>query len=99
MFILPIFSKALNTSAVEWLPPNYGYLMLEFCDGISSVEGTGQSEMIPIWDGLPPADKKVIVVCRRFRLLGYRDDKGTWRDERRPDEELGDVIGWHELGF
>jgi len=32
--------------------------------------------MIPIEKGLPAAGQNVIVVCRQFRLLGYRDEKG-----------------------
>ena len=55
-----------------------------------------QSEVIPIDQELPPSGKKVIVVCRRFRHLGYRDEKGIWREDSRPTKELEDVIGWHE---
>ena len=58
---------------------------------------TQQPEVIPIEKALPPIGKRAIVVCRQFRLLGYRDEKGVWREESRPTEELEDVIGWHEL--
>ncbi len=47
-----------------------------------------KSEVIAIDQGLPAAGQRVIVVCREFRLLGYRDEKGIWRGERRPDEVL-----------
>jgi hypothetical protein len=53
--------------------------------------------MIPIEKGLPAAGQNVIVVCRQFRLLGYRDEQGVWREVRRPAENLKDVIGWVEL--
>lgn len=68
-----------------------------FC-AYSAIEDSRQSEMIPIEKGLPAAGQHVIVVCRRFRLLGCRDEKGVWREARRPAEELKDVIGLHELG-
>ena len=64
---------------------------------MARVKGTQQSEVIPIERALPAIDQKVIVVCKRFRLLGYRDEKGVWREEQRPAQELKDVIGWHEL--
>ena len=72
--------------------------MLRFSAPIAAIEDSRQLEMIPIEKGLPAAGQNVIVVCRKFRLLGYRDEKGIWREARRPAEELKDVIGWHELG-
>ena len=58
-----------------------------------------QPEVIPIDKELPAVGKKVIVVCRQFKLSGYRDEKGVWREDRRAARELKDVIGWHEFGL
>jgi hypothetical protein len=66
---------------------------------IAGVADASVSKVIPIDEGLPAAGKRVTVVCRQFRLLGYRDEKGIWREERRPAEELEDVMGWQELGW
>jgi hypothetical protein len=63
---------------------------------VASVKDPYQSEMIPIDQELPPVGKKVIVVCRQFKLLAYRDQKGVWREDRRPGKELEDVLGWQE---
>ena len=63
------------------------------------MNGAHQPEVIPIDKELPPAGKKVVVVCRQFRLLGYRDAKGVWREETRPAKELEDVIGWYDSGL
>src|SRR6185503_1009604 len=76
---------------------NSDKLQLPFSAGIEAVKGSRQSEVIPVERDLPAIGKKVIVVCKQFRLLGYRDAKGVWREDRRPAEELRDVIGWNEL--
>jgi hypothetical protein len=55
------------------------------------------SEVIALDQELPAPWKSVVVVCQQFRLLGYRDEKGIWRESRRPKEELKDVPGWHEV--
>ena len=82
----------------EGLPPNYGYLERQFSARMSDVKNTLHPGVTPVDKGLPPTGKKVIVVCRECRLLGYLDEKGVWREERRPAEELQDVVGWYEVG-
>lgn len=42
---------------------------------------------------LPPVGKHVMVICRSFRCLGYRDQDGTWRGVPR-SEILPEVIRW-----
>ncbi len=49
--------------------------------------------VVPVKEMLPPAELRVIVVCKGFRCLGYVDRQGIWRDGVR-QRELHDVIGW-----
>jgi hypothetical protein len=58
-----------------------------------------QSEMISVCRALPAPGHRVIVFCRRFKLLGYRDEEGNWREERHPDYELKDVVSWRDLSL
>ena len=53
--------------------------MWQFSALITGLKGPEQPEVIPVEKGLPPEGKRVIVVCRQFRILGYRDDNGFWR--------------------
>jgi hypothetical protein len=49
--------------------------------------------VVSVQEKLPPANCRVIVVCHRFRCLGYLDDQGVWRDDLK-SQELAEVIGW-----
>jgi len=42
------------------------------------------------------AGQSVYVQCFAFRLLGYLDSLGIWRDYYH-NQELTDVIGWRML--
>jgi hypothetical protein len=44
---------------------------------------------------LPDVGHRVLVICRQFTCLGYRDERGIWRDDRRR-EALEDVAAWME---
>ena len=59
------------------------------------METHDKSKVIPVERALPPVGKRVIVVCKEFQLLGYRDENGHWRDDYRPEEPLKDVVGWY----
>jgi len=48
-----------------------------------------------VTDGKPPVNRRVIVVCKQCRCLGYLDRAGIWRDAR--NDELKDVVGWFEI--
>jgi hypothetical protein len=52
--------------------------------------------VIPVEAKLPPKRHRVIVVCKKFRCLGYIDEDGVWRDAAH-SKELNDVIGWVEV--
>lgn len=52
--------------------------------------------VVPVSDRVPPVRHRVIVVCRDFRCLGYRDREGQWRDDTH-NTELHEVIGWMEI--
>jgi hypothetical protein len=52
--------------------------------------------IIPVDEELPEVDKRVQVVCKDFRCLGYRDRRGVWRDANT-SKELTEVIGWIDL--
>ena len=51
--------------------------------------------VVSVEEKLPPVGCRVIVVCERFRCLGYVDRHGIWRDDAGK-RELHDVIGWVE---
>jgi hypothetical protein len=40
---------------------------------------------------LPPVGRTVLVQCKGFRCLAYRDSAGKWRDAQRKNE-LSNVI-------
>ena len=71
--------------------------MQQLSDSLMDMTDSSKSEVIPLDKELPAPGKSVVVVCERFRLLGHRDERGVWREDRRPKEELKDVIGWHEV--
>jgi hypothetical protein len=78
-------------------PPKYGFIANQFSVRIAGVKGPRQSEIIPVERTLPAIGQKVLVVCKKFRLLGYRDARGVWREVRQPAAELEEVIAWQEL--
>jgi hypothetical protein len=52
--------------------------------------------IIPVTEKLPPVNRRVMVVCKGFRCLGFLDRNKVWRDANR-NTELTDVIGWMDL--
>lgn len=54
--------------------------------------------LILIEEKLPPVNRRVIVVCKGFRCLGYLDRKGVWREVIK-NTVLKDVIGWSQMMF
>jgi len=65
----------------------------------ASMADPSRSEVISACRALPAPGHRVIVFCRRFKLLGYRDEKGIWREERHPECELKDVVSWRDLSL
>ena len=57
------------------------------------MEDPNENVVIPLKERLRLAEQRVIVVCKRFRCLGYVDEKGVWRDDSNSNE-LEDVVGW-----
>jgi hypothetical protein len=66
---------------------------------IEAVPALSKTEVISPAQALPAPGQRVIAVCREFRVLGFRDEQGIWREERHPDNALKDVLGWQELGL
>jgi len=52
--------------------------------------------MVAVQDKLPPAYRRVIVVEKGCRCLGYVDQEGVWRDDAHHNQ-LDGVMGWIEL--
>ncbi len=57
------------------------------------MEKSARQGMIAASEKLPPVNKRVIVVCKGYRCLGYLSTDGVWKDAHR-HQELKDVIGW-----
>ena len=45
---------------------------------------------------VPPGGKRVIVFCKDFGCLGYRDRDGVWRTDDG-DEKINEVFAWLEF--
>jgi len=53
-------------------------------------------EIISVAEGLPSVKERVIVVCSKFRCLGYLDQHKLWRYDSDNEEIEGTVIAWAE---
>jgi len=53
-------------------------------------------QVISPTEQLPPVNKRVMVVCKGFRCLGFLGRDSKWREANRLTE-LADVSGWYVL--
>jgi hypothetical protein len=60
------------------------------------MQHSARNATIRVGKKLPEVGRRVLVVCRQFTCLGYRDAAGIWRDDARR-EALKDVAAWMEL--
>lgn len=59
------------------------------------MESVVEKTVIPVAQKRPAVNKRVIVVCKDFRCLGYLDREGVWRDAK--GNTVQEVIGWFEV--
>ena len=58
-----------------------------------NVEALGKNDRESI---LPPVGKRFIVQCQKFSCLGYRDEKGKWKNVFT-NEELPEVMDFNPI--
>jgi hypothetical protein len=57
------------------------------------MEKPAKQGVIAVSEKLPPVNKRVIVVCKGYRCLGYLAKDGAWKDAHR-HQDLKAVVGW-----
>ena len=63
---------------------------------IAVMKRESKRAVIPLAEKLPPLNKRVMVVCKGFRCLGFLDRNKVWRDANALTE-LRDVTEWYDL--